>query len=109
MALKNLPYLFDHVIPNLKHENDGLIFTPVKLPYIPGTCRQLYLPSPLPFPPLAPDQVAHRSAYRWFLAISASSGSPIHSTALTLSSRSNSGDNTNDTQHKQHSVSLSFL
>lgn len=41
MALKNLPYLFDHVIPNLKHENDGLIFTPVKLPYIPGTCRQL--------------------------------------------------------------------
>jgi hypothetical protein len=42
MALKNLPYLFDHVIPNLKHENDGLIFTPVKLPYIPGTCRQLY-------------------------------------------------------------------
>lgn len=42
MALKNLPFLFDHVIPNLKHENDGLIFTPIKLPYVVGTCRQLY-------------------------------------------------------------------
>jgi len=43
MALKNLPYLFDQVIPNLKHENDGLIFTPIKHAYIPGTCRQMYV------------------------------------------------------------------
>jgi len=25
----------------LPHESDGIIFTPVKVPYIPGTCRQL--------------------------------------------------------------------
>lgn len=29
-------------IPNLKHKNDGMIFTPVKLPYIPGRCDKLY-------------------------------------------------------------------
>ncbi|KAJ3077524.1 Dcp1p-Dcp2p decapping enzyme complex alpha subunit, partial [Quaeritorhiza haematococci] len=28
-------------IPKLKHANDGLIFTPVKLPYFPGTCQKL--------------------------------------------------------------------
>ncbi|KAI9205521.1 mRNA capping enzyme, catalytic domain-containing protein [Polychytrium aggregatum] len=28
-------------IPNLKHANDGLIFTPVKEPYMAGTCTKL--------------------------------------------------------------------
>ncbi|RKO94015.1 hypothetical protein BDK51DRAFT_25725 [Blyttiomyces helicus] len=28
-------------IPKLKHPSDGLIFTPVKLPYTPGTCDKL--------------------------------------------------------------------
>lgn len=28
-------------IPHLKHENDGLVFTPVQVPYKPGTCSKL--------------------------------------------------------------------
>lgn len=87
MALKNLPYLFDHVIPNLKHENDGIIFTPVKLPYITGTCRQLYAV----FLPLALEIYANV-----FFALASSrqgsSGSPTRSTASILSSRLSSGE-----------------
>lgn len=33
--------LLDEVIPNQHHQNDGLIFTPVHLPYIVGTCQSL--------------------------------------------------------------------
>jgi len=35
----HLDFLLKTVIPNLKHENDGLIFTPVNEPYETGTCR----------------------------------------------------------------------
>ncbi|KAJ3048706.1 Dcp1p-Dcp2p decapping enzyme complex alpha subunit, partial [Rhizophlyctis rosea] len=28
-------------VPHLKHGNDGLIFTPVRTPYAPGTCQRL--------------------------------------------------------------------
>ncbi len=41
--MRHLPVLFDKVIPNLRHENDGLIFTPKSSAYVPGTCRKLYL------------------------------------------------------------------
>ena len=34
--------LLDKVIPSQKHGNDGLIFTPVHLPYRLGTCRHMY-------------------------------------------------------------------
>lgn len=33
--------LFERVIPSQGHENDGLIFTPVKDPYVAGTCHRL--------------------------------------------------------------------
>ena len=35
----HLDFLLKTVIPNLKHENDGLIFTPVNESYETGTCR----------------------------------------------------------------------
>ncbi|KAI5165612.1 mRNA guanylyltransferase [Nematocida sp. AWRm78] len=31
--------IFSEIIPKLSHENDGLIFTCVNYPYIPGTCE----------------------------------------------------------------------
>lgn len=37
-----MDYIFDHVIPNLEHGNDGLILTPVRTPYIHGTDRNLF-------------------------------------------------------------------
>jgi mRNA guanylyltransferase len=33
--------VFDHIIPNLKHGNDGLIFTMNACPYYPGTCQEI--------------------------------------------------------------------
>eukprot|EP00003_Mantamonas_plastica_P016957 TRINITY_DN2836_c0_g1_i2.p1 TRINITY_DN2836_c0_g1~~TRINITY_DN2836_c0_g1_i2.p1 ORF type:complete len:187 (+),score=53.15 TRINITY_DN2836_c0_g1_i2:303-863(+) len=33
--------IFKEIIPKLPHENDGLIFTPIKRPYEPGTCFNL--------------------------------------------------------------------
>lgn len=33
--------IYKNLAPRLPHECDGLIFTPVKLPYIPGTCKSL--------------------------------------------------------------------
>lgn len=30
-------------IPKLKHKSDGIIWTPVKYPYTPGTCEKLYV------------------------------------------------------------------
>ncbi|KAG9306081.1 hypothetical protein G9A89_015985 [Geosiphon pyriformis] len=35
-----LPKVFQQ-IPYLKHANDGLVFTPVKMPYVSGTCHKL--------------------------------------------------------------------
>ena len=55
--IKHLPYIFKHVRPsqdkskhlyvfkdprrNLEHGTDGLIFTPINDPYVPGTCQSL--------------------------------------------------------------------
>ncbi|KAL6059021.1 mRNA guanylyltransferase [Balamuthia mandrillaris] len=39
--IKYLPYVFKEVIPHLHHQNDGIIFTPVRFPYTPGTCKQM--------------------------------------------------------------------
>lgn len=35
--LKHLKYLFDVIIPSLKHKSDGIVFTPVDEAYKPGT------------------------------------------------------------------------
>lgn len=37
-----LGVVFDQMT-RLKHASDGVIFTPVKLPYTPGTCEKLYV------------------------------------------------------------------
>ena len=39
--------LFDHVLPKLEHENDGLIFTVDGAPYYPGTCPQIWKWKPM--------------------------------------------------------------
>lgn len=33
--------IFKYIIPNLQHENDGLIFTMNACPYYPGTCQEI--------------------------------------------------------------------
>lgn len=47
----NLETLFDHVLPNLPHDNDGIIFTPRNLPYRYGTNEVLYVGPAAPVPP----------------------------------------------------------
>ena len=37
----HVPFIFDKIIPKLKHENDGLIFTLDKCPYYPQTCDEI--------------------------------------------------------------------
>lgn len=37
----NVDYVLDNIIPKLKHENDGLIFTREDKPYINGTCEYI--------------------------------------------------------------------
>jgi mRNA guanylyltransferase len=37
----SIPKVFE-AIEKLKHENDGLIFTPINQPYTPGTCAKMY-------------------------------------------------------------------
>lgn len=36
---EDVPFVLDKVLPDLNHENDGLIFTQVNLPVIHGTCE----------------------------------------------------------------------
>lgn len=38
----HINWLCNQVIPKLPHSNEGLIFTPVDLPYIPGLNKYLY-------------------------------------------------------------------
>jgi len=33
--------IFEKIIPKLKHENDGLIYTKDACPYYPGTCAEI--------------------------------------------------------------------
>jgi len=33
--------IFENIIPKLRHENDGLIFTKEECPYYPGTCEEI--------------------------------------------------------------------
>lgn len=40
-SMADLRFVFERVIPDLEHENDGIIFTPVAEPYVPGTCHTL--------------------------------------------------------------------
>ncbi|KAL0241436.1 hypothetical protein GEMRC1_006671 [Eukaryota sp. GEM-RC1] len=40
-ATKHTAHILTDVIPNLTHGNDGLIFTPVRDPYVPGTFSKL--------------------------------------------------------------------
>lgn len=44
---KDTRLLFTDIIPKLQHENDGVIFTPVDMPYKPGTCFDLLKWKPL--------------------------------------------------------------
>eukprot|EP01135_Chromosphaera_perkinsii_P000275 Nk52_evm44s62 gene=Nk52_evmTU44s62 len=37
----HLRHMFEVIIPSLKHDNDGLIFTPVNMCYIPGQWKKL--------------------------------------------------------------------
>ena len=39
--------LFDHIMPRLEHENDGLIFTVDAAPYYPGTCPHIWKWKPM--------------------------------------------------------------
>jgi len=36
-----LTKILEFEIPRLKHKNDGLIFTSINSPYIPGTCQKM--------------------------------------------------------------------
>ncbi|CEP19019.1 hypothetical protein [Parasitella parasitica] len=47
-------------IPKLKHKSDGIVFTPVKYPYTPGTCEKL-----LKWKPPELNTVDFRIAARW--------------------------------------------
>lgn len=40
-TVRDVAYVFNDVIPGLKHENDGIIFTPVPDHYVRGTCDAL--------------------------------------------------------------------
>lgn len=33
--------IFEHIVPKLPHENDGLIYTKNYCPYYPGTCPEI--------------------------------------------------------------------
>ena len=37
----NVGFIFRNVIPQLKHENDGIVFTKNKCPIYPGTCDEI--------------------------------------------------------------------
>ncbi|KAI7899675.1 mRNA capping enzyme, catalytic domain-containing protein [Cokeromyces recurvatus] len=54
-----LHVVFDQ-IPKLKHKSDGIIWTPVKYPYTPGTCEKL-----LKWKPPELNTVDFRIAARW--------------------------------------------
>ncbi|KAI8061225.1 mRNA capping enzyme, catalytic domain-containing protein [Thamnidium elegans] len=43
----HLDIVFNEIIPNLKHGNDGLIFTSVNAPYVMGTCNKMLKWKPL--------------------------------------------------------------
>ncbi|GAA5804259.1 mRNA capping enzyme, catalytic domain-containing protein [Helicostylum pulchrum] len=43
----HLDMVFNEIIPNLKHGNDGLIFTSVSAPYVMGTCNKMLKWKPL--------------------------------------------------------------
>ncbi|KAI8997566.1 mRNA capping enzyme, catalytic domain-containing protein [Pilobolus umbonatus] len=43
----HLKTIFNEIIPNLKHGNDGLIFTSVNAPYAMGTCNKMLKWKPL--------------------------------------------------------------
>jgi mRNA guanylyltransferase len=39
--VSDIPQIFTHILPNLAHENDGLILTMNDCPYYPGTCQEI--------------------------------------------------------------------
>ena len=40
-SLSQTRHVWEKVVPTLHHESDGLIFTPVAMGYVPGTCNKL--------------------------------------------------------------------
>eukprot|EP01088_Endostelium_zonatum_P003135 TRINITY_DN1423_c2_g1_i2.p1 TRINITY_DN1423_c2_g1~~TRINITY_DN1423_c2_g1_i2.p1 ORF type:complete len:488 (+),score=75.39 TRINITY_DN1423_c2_g1_i2:126-1589(+) len=76
-----LRWITETQIPNLTHVNDGLIFTPIKLPYTVGTTKQLLKWKPQE---LNTIDFELRAQYRqgidkWFLYIASNLGTTLYS------------------------------